>query len=172
MITHHRPAIQFRRSRRYGLRGLALLLGLLVLGGCKAQQRQAPTVARDNGLASTAQEETRMWMTIGEHRFAITLADSKAAQAFAARLPLTLDMADLNGNEKHAELAQPLPANASRPGRIHAGDLLLYGSETVVLFYQTFRSIHSYTRLGGVDDPASLAKVVGSRSVRVVFSAE
>lgn len=172
MITHHRPAIQCRRSRRYGLRGLALLLGLLVLGGCKAQQREAPTVARDNGLESTAPEETRMWMTIGEHRFAITLADSKAAQAFAARLPLTLDMADLNGNEKHAELAQPLPANASRPGTIHAGDLLLYGSETVVLFYQTFRSIYSYTRLGGVDDPVSLAKVVGSRSVRVVFSAE
>ena len=31
-----------------------------------------------------------MWMTIGERRFAIILADTDAARAFAAQLPLTL----------------------------------------------------------------------------------
>jgi len=169
MTMPHRHAIQ---CRRYGLRGFALLLGLLLLGGCKAQQPEAPLVDRDSVRTSATPEETRMWMTIGEHRFAITLADTKAAQALAARLPLTLDMTELNGNEKHADMAKPLPANASRPGMIHAGDLMLYGAQTVVLFYQTFPSTYSYTRLGAVDDPASLAKVVGSRSVRVVFSAE
>ena len=40
-----------------------------------------------------------MWMTIGERRFAITLSDNAAARAFAAQLPLTLDMSELNGNE-------------------------------------------------------------------------
>ena len=158
--------------RRHGIRGFALLLGLLLLGGCKAQQPEATLAARDNGGASANPEETRMWMTIGEQRFAVTLADTKAAKAFAARLPLALDMAELNGNEKHADMAQPLPAKASRPGTIHAGDLMLYGTETVVLFYRTFPSAYSYTRLGAVDDPGSLAKVVGSRSLRVIFSAE
>lgn len=169
MTAPHRHAIQ---CRRYGLRGLASLLGLLVLGGCKAQQVEAPLVDRDPVRTSATPEETRMWMTIGEHRFAMTLADTEAAQAFAARLPLTLDMAELNGNEKHADMAQALPANASRPGTIHAGDLMLYGTGTVVIFYKTFPSAYSYTRLGAVEDPASLAKVVGRRSVRVVFSAE
>jgi hypothetical protein len=58
-----------------------------------------------------------MWMTIGEQRFAITLADNAAAGAFAKRLPLTLDMSDLNRNEKHASLPENLPADASKPGQ-------------------------------------------------------
>jgi aryl-alcohol dehydrogenase-like predicted oxidoreductase len=76
------------------------------------------------------QEESRMWMTVGERRFAITLADNAAARAFAAQLPLTLDMSELNGNEKHADLPKPLPANASRPGTIRNGDVMLYGADT------------------------------------------
>lgn len=111
-----------------------------------------------------------MWMTVGERRFAITLADTEAARAFAAMLPLTLDMEELNGNEKHGELPKVLPMNASRPGTIRKGDLLLWGSRTVVVFYLTFDSPYPYTRLGRVDDPAGLAQALGQRDVRVVFS--
>ena len=111
-----------------------------------------------------------MWMTVGERRFAITLTDNAAARAFAAQLPLTLDMSELNGNEKHAELPKALPANASRPGTIRNGDLMLYGSTTLVVFYLTFDSSYSYTRLGRVDDPTGLAQALGPRGVRVVFS--
>ncbi len=111
-----------------------------------------------------------MWMTVGERRFAITLADNAAARAFAAGLPLTLEMGELNGNEKHADLPEALPANASRPGTIRNGDLMLYGTNTLVLFYATFDSSYSYTRLGRVDDPADLPRALGRRGVRVVFS--
>ena len=111
-----------------------------------------------------------MWMTVGERRFVITLADNAAARAFAARVPLTLDMSDLNGNEKHAELREALPASASRPGTIRNGDVMLYGTTTLVVFYETFNSSYSYTRLGRVDDPADLPEALGRRGVRVVFS--
>ncbi len=111
-----------------------------------------------------------MWMTVGERRFAITLTDNAAARAFAAQLPLTLDMSELNGNEKHADLPKALPANASRPGPIRDGDLMLYGTKTLVVFYSTFNSSYSYTRLGRVDDPAGLAQALGPHGVRVVFS--
>jgi hypothetical protein len=113
-----------------------------------------------------------MWMTVGDHRFAITLTDNAAARAFAAQLPLRLDMRELNGNEKHAELPTALPANASRPGTIRNGDLMLYGTKTLVVFYATFNSSYSYTRLGRVDDPAGLSQALGRRSVRVVFSSD
>jgi Tfp pilus assembly protein PilP len=85
------------------------------------------------GAASAQPEELRMWMTVGERRFAITLTDNAAARAFAAQLPLTLDMSELNGNEKHADLPKPLPANANRPGTIRNGDLMLYGADTLVV---------------------------------------
>ena len=88
------------------------------------------------------------------------------------RPPLTLDMAELNGNEKHVDLPKPLPTNAARPGMIRVGDLMLYGSNTLVIFYSTFQSSYSYTRLGRVDDPAGLAGALGSGSTRVVFSAD
>ena len=99
------------------LRGLGLLFGLLMLGGCEAGQpgtSSSPTVA---AAAATVQpEESRMWMTLGERRFAITLADTEAARAFAAMLPLTIDMADLNSNEKHADLPQ-IAADERNPAR-------------------------------------------------------
>ena len=105
-----------------------------------------------------------MWMTVGERRFAITLTDNAAARAFAAQLPLTLDMSELNGNEKHAELPKALPTNASRPGTIRNGDLMLYGSNTLVVFYLTFDSSYSYTRLGRRGRPLRLG--TGARPAR------
>jgi hypothetical protein len=152
----------------------SFLCGLLVLGGCEAGQPAASglPIAASVQVAQTAvqPEQTRVWMTVGERRFAITMVDNEAARAFAALLPLTLDMPDLNGNEKHAELPKALPTNPSQPGTIRNGDLLLYGSRTLVLFYLTFNSSYSYTRLGRVDDAAGLAQALGRGGSRIVFS--
>lgn len=111
-----------------------------------------------------------MWMSVGERRFAITLADTMAAREFAAMLPLTIDMADLNDNEKHADLSRALPTNASRPGTIRSGDLMLYGSRTLVVFYQTFQSSYAYTPIGRVDDVDGLAQTLGSGNARIGFA--
>ena len=156
-----------RASRRLGL---LLLLTLCAAPATRAAGPAAPTAAPDAALAAKRSEQSRMWMIIGERRFAITLADTDAARAFAAMLPLTLDMAELNGNEKKKELPSPLPSDASRPGTIRNGDLLLWGSRTVVVFYRTFESSYAYTRLGRVDDPSGLPQSLGRNDVRVVFS--
>jgi len=140
--------------RRNAVAPLVLLVGLLA-----------------GGASSNRSEGSRVWMSVGERRFAITLNDSAAAGAFAALLlPLTLDMEELNGNEKHAELPTPLPAKASQPGTIRNGDVMLYGSKTLVVFYKTFESSYPYTRLGRVDDPTHLAQALGPRGVRVTLS--
>ena len=111
-------------------------------------------------------------MTAGGRRFAVTLADTDAARALAARLPMTLDMADLHHNEKKFDLPKNLPANPIRPGTIRHGDLMLWGDNTVVVFYKTFDSPYAYTRLGQVSDPTRLAQALGRGSVRVQFSAQ
>lgn len=111
-----------------------------------------------------------MWMTVGEQRFAITLANNAATRAFVTFLPLTLEMNDLNHNEKYATLPQALPAEANQPGTIRNGDLMLYGPDTLVVFYTNFNSTYAYTRLGQVDDTAKLAQALGRRSVQVTFS--
>jgi hypothetical protein len=109
---------------------------------------------------------------VAERRFAVTLQDNEAALAFVAQLPLALDMPDLNGNEKHVKLPKALPADATRPGTIHNGDLMLWGEGTLVVFYLTFDSPYSYTRLGRIEDAADLPQVLGRGKVRVTFEEE
>lgn len=157
------------RSSGRALAWLALLVCLPGLGRCEAGA-QATSALPVAAAASMNPKEARMWMTVGERRFAVALADNAAARAFAAQLPLALHMSELNGNEKHAELPQPLPGEARRPGTLRAGDLMLYGTQTLVVFYSTFASSYSYTRLGRVEDSAGLAQALGRRDVRVAFS--
>lgn len=115
-------------------------------------------------------ENTRtMTLKIGNSTFTATLADNATAQAFAAMLPMNLSMSELNNNEKYVYLDQSLPAQASSPGTIQTGDIMLYGSSCVVLFYKTFSTSYSYTRIGRVDNPDGLAAAVGSGSVTVLF---
>ena len=114
-----------------------------------------------------------MWMTIGgTHRFAVALEDNPSALAFVQKLPLTLDMPDLNGNEKHVRLPQSLPTDTARPGTIRAGDVMLYGSDTLVVFYKTFASSYRYTRIGRVTSVDGLVEALGSGSARIGFAAD
>ncbi|MES2459360.1 MAG: cyclophilin-like fold protein, partial [Armatimonadota bacterium] len=89
-----------------------------------------------------------------------------------ALLPLRLNMTELNGNEKYYDLSTRLPTDARKPGKIQTGDLLLYGDNTLVLFYKTFKTPYSYTRIGRIDNPSGLAAVVGAGNVTVNFEAE
>lgn len=152
------------------LRVLGLLSSLFILGGSAEAWAAASAISATAATATVQSEESRMWMTVGERRFAITLADTEAARAFAALLPLTIDMPDLNSNEKHAKLPKALPTSTIRPGTLHNGDLMLYGLQTLVVFYLTFDSSYLYTRLGRIDAPPDLAQVLGRGTARITFS--
>ena len=113
--------------------------------------------------------QTPINIIVGSKTFTATLADSETGEAFAALLPLTVTMNELNGNEKYHYLSSSLPTAAYQPGTIHAGDLMLYGNNCVVLFYETFNSSYSYTPIGSIDNPSGLAAALGSGNVSVQF---
>ena len=124
----------------------------------------------DNGNNEGENKMNRsMTIRIGDHSFDATLEDNATARAFAALLPMTVTMNELNGNEKYHYLSENLPTNSYRPGTIRNGDLMLYGSNCVVLFYETFSSSYSYTRIGQLDNPSGLASVLGKGNMTVTF---
>ena len=124
------------------------------------------------GENSQAEEvETLQTITIsaGDKNFSATLEDNSTARAFYEMLPLEIDMTELNGNEKYFYLDKNLPNAPANVNRIHAGDLMLFGSNCVVIFYKNFSTSYSYTRLGKINNPADLEKALGEGNVRVKF---
>ena len=117
-------------------------------------------------------EENTLSITITANgrNFSATLYDNETAKAFRTRLPLTLDMSELNGNEKYYYLSDSLPTNSSRPSKINNGDIMLYGNSCLVLFYEDFSTSYSYTPIGRIDDPDGLAAALGSENVQVIFN--
>ncbi len=106
----------------------------------------------------------------GGQAFTATMQDNEAARAFMERLPMTVDMGELNGNEKYYYLSEGLPAKSARPPQINAGDLMLFGSDCLVLFYESFSTSYSYTPLATISDPSKLKDALGNGNVQVTFS--
>lgn len=130
-----------------------------------------PAIAQKNhGTTDTMNNLLRI--TIGASTFTAGLVDNAAVMAFKARLPMTIPMNELNGNEKYYSLPASLPVSASNLGTIQTGDLMLYGSNTLVLFYKSFSTSYRYTKLGRIDNPTGLAAALGSGNVTVTFELE
>jgi hypothetical protein len=113
----------------------------------------------------------RITIRIGQKAFGATLSDNGTAAAFKKLLPLSVTMTELNGNEKFARLSVTVPTQASTPPAIRTGDLMMYGSNRLVLFYKSFRTTYSYTNIGRLDDPAGLEAALGSGNVEVTLEA-
>jgi hypothetical protein len=158
-------------SRCIALFAAGMLLGI---AGCDTPSPRQ-TAAAETALQEQPRNESKsrkMKITIGKKTFTATLEDNPTAAKLRAMLPLTLDMSELNGNEKYFHLSTRLPTDASNPGTLRTGDLMLWGADSLVLFYKTFRTTYSYTRLGRIDDPEGLAAAVGSEGVTVTFELE
>jgi hypothetical protein len=121
---------------------------------------------------NTPMTNGKIKIKVNSQTFTATLLDNNSAKAFKEMLPLTMNMIELNGNEKYYDLPNSLPTNSSNPQTIKNGDLMLYGSKTLVLFYKTFSTSYSYTKLGSVDDVTGLATALGSGNITVTFELE
>ncbi len=128
----------------------------------------APSPAA-NDRKTKAPAMTSMRVKIGDKVFTARLEEDATATAFTAMLPLTLEMKDLNANEKVIALSDTLPGETSNPGTIRTGDLMIWSARSLVLFYKTFPTSYRYAKLGRIEETTGLVEAVGTGTVTVTF---
>ncbi|ALS03258.1 hypothetical protein ATZ33_03245 [Enterococcus silesiacus] len=111
-----------------------------------------------------------MNIMIEKKPFQIELESNQATKKLIARLPLNLKMNDLHGNEKYAYLLETLPTEIEQVNEIEKGDVMLFGSDCLVLFYQTFSTNYSYTKIGKVKEADQLDFISELEAINVVLT--
>lgn len=148
------------------------LMVITTLSACDTNDTdriQQPQNTGNDKEDNKQEENMKLIITVGTTLFTATLQNNTAAMTFKKLLPMTITMFDLNNNEKYYELSDNLPTNSFNPGMMEKGDLMLYRSRTLVLFYKSFPTSYNYTHLGKIDDTTGLVEALGSGNATIIF---
>ena len=103
---------------------------------------------------------------INNKTYIAKLEDNETVKEFISILPKEFNMNELNGNEKYVYLDKSLPTNSSVPNRIEKGDIMLFGNNCLVIFYKSFETTYSYTKIGHIENLEDL----GNNNVSALFN--
>lgn len=155
---------------------IAVISTLFCISGCSSNRADGDigSVLGTSGLPATSQTEEQddmysVILDINGREFPARLYRSKTAEELIKRFPLTLDMSDLNGNEKYNYFDFSLTQNNEAVGRVNKGDIMLYGDNCLVLFYDSFDTSYSYTTLGYIENPEETDYISGAENVTICF---
>lgn len=104
-------------------------------------------------------------VTVDGKTYNAKIEKNETAQSLVNMLPLELTMSELNGNEKYIYLDKTLPTNSYSPKHIEVGDIMLYGNDCLVVFYKSFDTPYSYTKIGHIENFEDL----GNKNVVMKF---
>lgn len=136
-----------------------IIISIFTISGCNINDKKYNETNNSNEVIRTVK------VTINDKEYTINLENNETAREFLNHLPLELNMSELNGNEKYVYIDFTLPTNAIKPKQISAGDVMLYGNNCLVIFYETFNTQYSYTKIGHIDNLSNL----GNSSISVKF---
>lgn len=150
--------------------GLLIIICLFIVVGCNQKNNETNTQTRqqenNNYELNNSNEVIKsVKAIINDKEYKIDLEDNETANSFVGLLPQELNMRELNGNEKYIYLDTTLPTNSYNPKRINVGDVMLYGNNCLVIFYKSFDTSYSYTKIGHIDNLPNL----GNDSISVKF---
>ncbi|OUM68842.1 hypothetical protein PIROE2DRAFT_68647 [Piromyces sp. E2] len=103
------------------------------------------------------------------YEFKCTFEDNETTRELVKRFPLKMTMVDLNGTEKYHTLSEPLPVRIQPVDKVRYGDILLFQSRYLAVFYDTFDPVKQYSIIGKIDNPEKLREAVGTGSITASF---
>lgn len=169
--------------RKIGNMKLSVFLIVLIvfLSGCTKQNEvrnheissaEIAQTSNDNHVNSAELLTERLYLkiSVNENEFFASLSDNVTVEALIEMLPLSLSMSDLNQNEKYYYLNSNLPIDPNKVELIKKGDIMLFGSNCLVLFYDSFITNYSYTSIGNIDDTVGFAEALGNGEVEISIS--
>ena len=113
--------------------------------------------------------EEQYYIKIKDKEYQIELESSETANQIKSKLPFTISMNNLNGNEVYYYFDESFKANQQSVDTINQGDIYLYQDKCLVLFYKTFTTTYTYTKIGKVINPEGLDTLIGSNNVEVMW---
>ena len=111
-------------------------------------------------------------MLVNDQTYTVVLEDNRAARELVRMLPLTIEMNELNGNEKYYYFDTSFSKDEEKVTTIQNGDVMLYGDDCLVLFYDSLSTPYRYTRIGHVENAEDLANILGNHSVIITLEQE
>lgn len=139
--------------------------------GQPSKQKLEPTTIKDAKIVQGEDQMTkRISIQIQDQNFPAVLASTQAADELYGMLeqgPITIHAHSYGGFEQVGDLGRKLTA-ADRQTTTEPGDLVLYQSNQIVLFYGS--NSWAYTRLGYIEKPKGLAEILGSGDVTYTLS--
>jgi len=111
--------------------------------------------------------EDNYFIKIGDKTFPFELKNTKTSNDINSKLPFTIKMTNLNGNEVYYNFDENFSTDSKSIGTINTGDIYLYQSNCLVLFYKSFTTSYSYSEIGKLTNTDGLADAIGSGSVTI-----
>ena len=114
-----------------------------------------PELDQETSITNNNEKEnkmTKIYASLNSEKLEINLEENSTASALVKLLPLDITMNDLNKNEKYAYLDESLPTNTYSPKHIEAGDVMLFGDNCLVIFYKSFDTSYSYSKIGHINN--------------------
>lgn len=134
-----------------------LFICLIVVTGCNNNKIDGTNdIQKKGNNKEDGTMNLSVKLIVNNYTYDVKLEDNATSREFIKLLPLEINMLELNGNEKYYYLDNTLPTDSYKPKKINKGDIMLYGNNCLVLFYETFNTSYSYTKIGHIDNLPNL----------------
>ena len=141
---------------------LLLVSGSLIIYFSKREVKKQVTFKK--GVPKTSM---KINITIDDKTFEGVLEDNKTTEEFIKVLPLDINMEDLNDNEKYYYFNTSFPTESKNYKEIKRGDIMLFGDNCLVIFYEDHTSYYDYTKIGKINNTEGLKEILKNNKNKI-----